>query len=197
MRPLPFVWPYWLVFVAVCAWAFVPENRIVKEGRKAAASPDSPDAGSIKVITHGGAIASVISIALAWVPSLGVPVDWRPVFFFVGIAFIIGASLLRRHCWRQLGASFTGDVRAAPDQRIVTTGAYSMLRHPSYTAGILMNLGFGFALGNWGSILLLLAAGFAVYAYRISVEERVLLATIGEPYRNFMRTRRRLIPYIY
>jgi protein-S-isoprenylcysteine O-methyltransferase Ste14 len=197
MRPLPFVWPYWLVFVAVCIWAFLPEYRIVKKGRKAAANPDSLDAGSIKVIAFGGSLASAIAVPLAWVPFLRVPAAEQPLFFFIGVAIIIGASLLRRHCWRQLGASFTGDVRATADQRIVTTGAYSMLRHPSYTAGILMNLGTGVALGSWGSIVVLVLAGFAVYAYRIAVEEQVLLAAIGEPYREFMRTRRRLIPYVY
>jgi protein-S-isoprenylcysteine O-methyltransferase Ste14 len=40
-------------------------------------------------------------------------------------------------------------------------------------------------------------AAFAVYAYRITVEERTLLAVVGEPYREFIRTRRRLIPFIY
>jgi len=40
-------------------------------------------------------------------------------------------------------------------------------------------------------------AAFAVYGYRMAVEERALLAVLGEPYREFMRTRRRLIPFIY
>jgi protein-S-isoprenylcysteine O-methyltransferase Ste14 len=31
----------------------------------------------------------------------------------------------------------------------------------------------------------------------MNVEERTLLAVIGEPYRQFMRTRKRLIPFIY
>jgi protein-S-isoprenylcysteine O-methyltransferase Ste14 len=96
-----------------------------------------------------------------------------------------------------LGASFTGDVRAAPDQRIITTGAYRLLRHPSYTAGTLLNVGFGVALGNWGSLALLALAAIAVYSYRLAVEERALLGVVGEPYREFIRTRRRLIPFIY
>jgi protein-S-isoprenylcysteine O-methyltransferase Ste14 len=36
-----------------------------------------------------------------------------------------------------------------------------------------------------------------VYSYRIAVEERAMLAAIGEPYREFMRTRKRLIPFVY
>jgi protein-S-isoprenylcysteine O-methyltransferase Ste14 len=40
-------------------------------------------------------------------------------------------------------------------------------------------------------------AAFAVYRYRIAVEERALLAVVGGPYRDFIRTRKRLIPFIY
>jgi len=31
----------------------------------------------------------------------------------------------------------------------------------------------------------------------MSLEERALLTEIGEPYAQFMRTRKRVIPYIY
>ena len=62
---------------------------------------------------------------------------------------------------------------------------------------VLMNAGIGVALGSWGSTTVLVLASLAVYSYRIAVEERALLAVVGEPYREFMRTRRRLIPYIY
>jgi protein-S-isoprenylcysteine O-methyltransferase Ste14 len=197
MRPLPFVWPYWPLFWAVCIWAFAPEFRIVRKAQKPAASPDSPDAGSVRLIVLGGSLAAAIAFPLAWVPSLRLPAALEPAVFFIGVATIVAASILRRHCWRLLGTSFTGDVRAHPDQPIVTTGAYALVRHPSYTAGILMNLGIGLALGSWASTGLLALASFVVYRYRIAVEERTLLAIVGEPYRRFMRTRRRLIPFIY
>ncbi|HEY6108999.1 MAG TPA: isoprenylcysteine carboxylmethyltransferase family protein [Gemmatimonadales bacterium] len=148
MRPLPFVWPYCLLFWAVFLWAFSPEYR-------------------------------------------------QPVAFGIGMAVLIAGSLLRRHCWWLLGTSFTGDVRARADQAIVTTGAYALVRHPSYSAGILMNAGIGLALGSWGSTALLVPASFAVYRYRIAVEERALLAIVGEPYRQYIRARPRLIPFVY
>lgn len=51
--------------------------------------------------------------------------------------------------------------------------------------------------GSWGSTALLVLASFVVYRYRIAVEERALLAIVGEPYRQYIRTRRRLIPFVY
>ena len=197
MRPLPFVWPYWLLFWTVFLWAFSPEYRIVRNARKPAARSDSPDAGSVRLIILGMGLATAIAFPLAWVTALRLPVAWQPVVFAIGLATLVAGSLLRRHCWRLLGASFTGDVRATADQPIVTAGAYALLRHPSYSAGILMNAGIGLALGSWGSTALLVLASFAVYSYRIAVEERALLAVIGEPYRQFIRGRRRLIPFVY
>lgn len=60
-----------------------------------------------------------------------------------------------------------------------------------------MNAGVGIALGSWASAMLMTAGSVAVYAYRIAVEERALLATIGAPYQEFMSTRKRLIPFVY
>lgn len=197
MRPLLFVWPYWPAFWAVFIWAFSPEYRIVRKAKKPATASDSPDAGSYRAIVLGMGIASLAAFPLAWVPTLRLPAAVQPIIFFLGIGTLVGGSLLRRHCWRLLGTSFTGDVRAHPNQAIVRTGAYALVRHPSYSAGILMNLGMGLALGSWGSATLLTLASVAVYSYRIAVEERTLLAVVGEPYREYMRTRRRLIPFIY
>jgi protein-S-isoprenylcysteine O-methyltransferase Ste14 len=197
MRPLPFVWPYGLLFWAVSVWVYAPEFRIVRRAQKPAAASDSPDAGSYRVIVLGGGIAFAIAFPLAWVHALRLPTAIVPAAYGIGLAAIVAASFLRRHCFRLLGASFTGDVRARPGQAIVTTGAYALVRHPSYSAGILMNIGIGLALGSWASTAVLTLAAFAVYRYRIAVEERALVAVLGEPYRDFMRTRRRLIPFIY
>ena len=145
----------------------------------------------------GGGMASLIAFPLAWVSRLRWPAPWQPALVVAGAALVIAGSLLRRHCFRQLGSSFTGDVRAEAGQKIVSSGAYRWLRHPSYAAGIVMNLGIGLALGNWASFALLAVSTFAIYLYRIAVEERALLGAIGEPYGEFMRTRKRLIPFIY
>ena len=197
MRPLPFAWPWWPLFWAIFLWAFMPEFRIVQRARKPAAAAGSPDASSTRVIMIGMWVATLIAFPLAWVPALRVHVVPPLAVFAAGVAFLVAGSLLRRYCWRLLGASFTGDVRARADQPIVTTGAYALLRHPSYTAGVLMNAGIGLALGSWGSTAVLVLVSLAVYSYRMAVEERALLAAVGEPYRDLLRTRRRLIPYIY
>ncbi len=193
MKPLPFVWPYALLFWAVEIWAFVPEIRVIRNSKR---TGSEKDANSIQVILIGLNIAFFAAFLIAWVPVFQF-VRYRVPVFFAGVAVMIAGSLFRRHCFRMLGGSFTGDVRATPDQQVVTRGAYSILRHPSYTAAIILNSGLALALGSWLSFAMLLIASLAVYSYRISVEERILLATIGEPYRQFVSSRKRLIPFVY
>jgi protein-S-isoprenylcysteine O-methyltransferase Ste14 len=193
MRPLPFVWPWALLFWTVHFWAFWPEFRIIRAARRNATTQD---AKSIQVITGGMWIGYFAAYGLSAVAALQVPVH-RVAVFLTGVAVIVAGSLLRRHCWRLLGASFTGDVRAREGQEVITRGAYALVRHPSYTAGTLMNVGIGIALGSWASALVLLVASLVVYLYRIEVEERALLAVLGEPYARFLSTRKRLIPFLY
>ena len=195
--PLPFVYPYAIPFWAIFVWAFWPEFGILRRARTSVRAGESLDAGSCRVIMLGMQMACLVAFPLAWVQALRFPKRWDVAVFASGLALLAGGSLLRRHCWRMLGASFTGDVQARADQRIVGEGAYRLLRHPSYTAGILMNAGIAVALGSWASAVLLTVVSFAVYGYRIKVEERALSSIVGEPYREFMRTRKRLIPYVY
>jgi protein-S-isoprenylcysteine O-methyltransferase Ste14 len=194
MKPLAFVWPYAFAFWTAYVWAFWPEFGIVRRGQRSAGSTDSK---SLQVILLGMWLGYLGAFPLAWVQRFQLAAAYQVAAFWFGLAVLLSGSLLRRHCWRMLGASFTGDVQARPDQQVVTRGAYKLLRHPAYTGGILLNTGIGIALGSWGSALLLAVTSFLVYGYRIAVEERALLAAIGEPYREFMSTRKRLIPFIY
>lgn len=193
MRPLPFVSPYALLYWGVSLLAFWPEFGIVRRARRAAGAKD---AKSLQVILFGLQLSMFAAFWVAWLPVLQIS-SHRVGAFFLGVALLVVGALFRRHCFRMLGASFTGDVRASADQQVVTRGAYAVLRHPSYTAAIIMNTGIGIALGSWASILILVVASFIVYGYRMTVEENALLAEIGEPYAQFMRTHKRVIPYVY
>lgn len=196
MTPLPFVWPYALVFWGVNAWAFFPEMRIVRSGLEGGKRPDSKDSGSMSVLLAGTGVASLIAYPLAFVKAFSFPTSWYLALFVAGVLMMFFGSLLRRYCWRTLGEYFTGDVRARPDQPVIRSGPYRLVRHPSYTAGMMMYIGIGLALGSWLSLALLTIAAIATYSYRVAVEERALLETIGEPYGAYMKERKRFIPYV-
>jgi protein-S-isoprenylcysteine O-methyltransferase Ste14 len=141
-------------------------------------------------------IALFLAFALAFVRVWSFPRRAQLPMFAAGVSLILLGSLLRRYCWRTLGEYFTGDVRARAEQPVISSGPYRLVRHPSYTAGMMMFIGIGLALGSWLSLALLTIATIATYSYRVVVEERALLDTIGEPYRSYMKERKRFIPYV-
>jgi len=194
-HPLPFVWPYALVFWIVFVWAFAPEFTVIRKAAKSGAAQSPEDAGSMRVIVVANQVAALCGFGAAWLfPHAAVP--HRLIFFWIGVAMLIGGSLLRRHCFRVLGKFFTGAVMVQSDHVVIDRGAYRWVRHPSYTAGILMFAGIGVALGNWISIAVLTLMPIAAYSYRVTVEERALLASLGDRYRVFMNSRKRFVPFV-
>jgi protein-S-isoprenylcysteine O-methyltransferase Ste14 len=83
------------------------------------------------------------------------------------------------------------------DHQLVETGIYKTIRHPIYAGLLLEFLGFGLALSNWITILVLVLPNAASLAYRIHVEERALAAHFGDAYTQYARKTSRLIPGIF
>jgi len=196
MRPLVFVWPYALLFWVVYGWAFYPEFAIVSRAQRTVAENKAKDAGSLQFILMGMWVGLLLSFPLAFVHSLRFPGAWNPPAFWIGTALLVAGSLLRRHCFKTLGEHFTGDVQAKADQPVITRGAYRWVRHPAYTGGIVMFAGIGVALASWASSVVLLLTAILVYAYRVRVEERALVQTLGEPYVAYMKTHKRFVPFV-
>ena len=121
----------------------------------------------------------------------------RTSVFFIGIAFMIAGMALRFYAMAVLGKFFTYYIAVHTKQTVVEVGPYQYIRHPSYTGAFMIFVGLGLALGNWAGLLALLACVGIAYAYRISVEESVLVAALGEPYQQYMRRTRRLIPFLF
>ncbi len=188
-----FTWPYDTVYMLVAIWTVWPERHIRRRSRLL---PLVQDRRSSRVINIGGACGALTAMLLAWViPSAAMPAPY--FLFWAGVGAIVASSLLRRHCVRMLGESFTAVVHVVAGQAVVERGAYRWIRHPAYSAGALAYVGVGLALGNWASLVVLLATCSAIYTYRVGVEERALVATLGEAYQAYMRRTKRFIPFLY
>jgi protein-S-isoprenylcysteine O-methyltransferase Ste14 len=193
-RLLIFTWPYALIYWAVFVWTFAPESRVVSKQREPKVTPHDAHSKAFILVGQGLAMLAAHVIA-ARVAATALP--HRVWLFWIGLGTLVAGSLLRRHCFRMLGSSFTGAVVVSPEQMVVERGAYRYVRHPSYTAGAIMFLGIGLALANALSIAVLMIVVFAVYGYRVRIEERALADVIGEPYRAYMRRTKRFVPFVF
>lgn len=81
-------------------------------------------------------------------------------------------------------------------QKVVDTGLYGVIRHPMYTATIVLFLSIPLVLGSWSAFVLFLCYPFMIVR-RIRNEEDVLRAEL-DGYSDYMeRVRWRLVPFIW
>lgn len=69
----------------------------------------------------------------------------------LGSGFVVSGALLRLYCYSTLGKYFTFETGITRNHRLVTTGPYSLCRHPSYTGAVLAYFGILFYFGSPGS----------------------------------------------
>ena len=191
--PLLFTWPYNTIYMVAAVITALPERPIRRGSR---GTPATQDEGSSRVLTVGG----VIGAAGAWLVAFLVPAAAMPapyLMFWLGIAALVAARLLRHHAFRMLGSSFTLVIHVVPGQQVIERGAYRWIRHPAYTAAGFGFISIGLAAGNWASVGVLLLSWLIVYAYRVTIEERTMVAVLGEPYRAYMERTRRFLPFVF
>ena len=112
----------------------------------------------------------------------------------VGIAFI-GFALLQ---WAQttLANSWSDTPRMMKEQTLITTGPYRTIRHPIYTAFILI-LGSTLFISSNGLIGLCWAGMVMLeVGSRIKFEESLMIEFFGEKYRDYMKKTGRLLPKV-
>jgi protein-S-isoprenylcysteine O-methyltransferase Ste14 len=115
----------------------------------------------------------------------------------LGMAAFAAGLALRWYSIVHLGRFFTVNVAIAANHRLIDTGPYRFVRHPSYTGALMAFLGLALCLANWASLAVMLVPVFLVFLRRMHVEEGALLQALGDPYRNYMRRTKRLIPAVY
>jgi len=115
---------------------------------------------------------------------------------WIGVVLFGVGCILRIWPVFVLGDRFSGLVAIQPGHTLVTTGIYSVIRHPSYL-GLLIG-GFGWGLAFRSVVGLLLAALYLPpLIARINSEERLLQSQFGAEYDAYRARTSRLIPGMY
>jgi protein-S-isoprenylcysteine O-methyltransferase Ste14 len=143
-------------------------------------------------------VACVGFAALIVVPALDERLGWS----HMPAAIVIAGNLLMALGW--LGTyfvfrenSFTAaTIERAPDQRVISTGPYALVRHPMYSSMLVMLLGMPIALGSWWGVLALVVMGPVLIA-RIFDEEQFLAHELPGYVEYKQKVRYRLIPHLW
>src|SRR5262249_43982200 len=129
-----------------------------------------------KVIMLGTSIGFV---ALLVVPARDHRFGWSavpPGVVAAGNALVALGFYLISRVYRE-NPFTSATIEIAPDQRVISTGPYAIVRHPMYASGFLYLVGTPLALGSyWG--LVVVAAMMPFLIWRLLDEERFLAGNL-------------------
>ncbi len=142
----------------------------------------------------------LFTVLLAWLPA---ETDRRDFWTldgdgvrYSGLALLTLGSVLRVGPMFALGGRFTWPLASQEDHRLVTTGFYRFIRHPSYLGALLGGIGWGLVFRS-GVGLVLMALLCVCFGPFLRKEEALLVSEFGEEYQVYQRRTWRLIPFIY
>lgn len=110
---------------------------------------------------------------------------------------IAGGVALRLWAVLTLGRYFRLDVRADPDQPVVSSGPFAVIRHPSYAAMLVILIGYGLAWGTALTVAATISVFLPALLRRIRLEETALVDILGDRYRVYAARTWRLVPGIW
>ena len=73
--------------------------------------------------------------------------------FFLGWFLVCIGTTIRLRCYSELGKLFTFKIQILKDHKLITSGPYSVVRHPSYTSAIICGIGLTILQFSKGSLL--------------------------------------------
>lgn len=133
-------------------------------------------------------VVAGLGIRFGW-PALPAWASWAGAVVFL-IAYAIYAEVMRENAY------LSRTIEVQKEQRVIDTGFYGIVRHPMYSATLLLFLSMPIVLGSPFAFVIMLAY-LPIIAKRIRNEEEVL--TVGlEGYADYLtRVKWRLIPHIW
>jgi len=121
--------------------------------------------------------------------SIPFPPGWRLAGAPLGL---VGVALFA-WMYRHLGLNITSTSMPRANASLVTTGPYRWIRHPMYSAALILVVAATLLTAN----LIVLIAGlsmFALLAARTTIEEARLVEKFGDAYRQYQRRTGRFLP---
>lgn len=184
-----------LLFSIICILWLVSEVLLNRLLRSKSQDKQGADNNSLRLIWMSIVLSVIAATFIA--QRFSFPLSSNEHIATIGLCIIVLGIILRLLVIRTMGHLFTVDVTIRADHTLKTDGFFSIVRHPSYLASLISFIGFGIALNNWVSLLVVFIPVLMSFIRRIQIEEKVLIGQFGEAYLQYKKRTKRLIPFIY
>ena len=142
--------------------------------------------------------ASLGFIGLLVVPALDHRFGWShmPPYLVVAGDALMALGWLAIFLVFKENTFTSATIELAPDQKVISTGPYALVRHPMYGGALIMLLGVPIALGSWWGVLVLVAT-LPALVWRLLDEERFLARHLPGYVAYQSEVRYRLVPLVW
>ena len=106
------------------------------------------------------------------------------------LGYVLYGEVMRENMW------LSRNITVVEGQQVVTTGLYAIVRHPMYTATVVMFLAMPMVLGSYWAVLPMMLY-IPLIAIRIKDEEQLLCSDLMGYNDYCAKVRWRLLPYIW
>jgi protein-S-isoprenylcysteine O-methyltransferase Ste14 len=190
-------WVYLSIFTAasalITAYLWKYDRKLLESRVKA--GPRAEKEMSQKLIQL---LASLAFIGTLVLPSFDRRYLWSHVplvFVIVGGALVTFGFLAVFIVYKE--NTFTSaTIEVAPDQRVISTGPYAVVRHPMYAGALVMLFATPLALGSWWGLVMFIPMTLII-VLRLLDEERFLQRSLPGYTEYCERVRFRLVPYFW
>jgi protein-S-isoprenylcysteine O-methyltransferase Ste14 len=122
---------------------------------------------------------------------------FRPWQAWLGTAVFAAALWLFYRTHKDLGRNWSVTLEVRERHTLVTSGVYSRVRHPMYSAFWLWALAQALLLPNWIAGPAGLVGFGTLFFLRVGREEALMIETFGDEYRRYMARTARVLPGVY
>jgi len=181
----------WILFAfGFLASIFQPDYRVIEGGSQ------KRDRGTELQIIWSVFVTQVLVIFEAAHVRFPDSAKWDAITIGALVAMSLGL-VLRTWSVYTLGRHFTMHLAVQKEHRVIRTGPYRYLRHPSYVGAFLTYVGTPVFLHAWYMLIPTAVILTVAWLRRIHHEERMLRDELGEEYEAYCRDVKRAIPGIW
>jgi protein-S-isoprenylcysteine O-methyltransferase Ste14 len=193
-------WQAWLFLGVFWAATTLSTLSLIKNDpalleRRMKSGPTAEKRGAQKLIMW---CASVLFVAMVIVSGLDHRLGWSHMSVawalvgncMIAIGFVVVHLVFKENSF----ASAT--IEISDGQKVISTGPYSLVRHPMYSGALVLLLGIPLALGSLWAVVVF-APLLPVLIWRIIDEEKLLNNELAGYTEYCTRVRHRLVPWLY
>lgn len=173
-------------------------RAVLTRGRKNGSGKTGSSAGEnvlLLLLTLAQLVLPLVYSATEWLSFANYTL--APVFGWLGLLLLVGSLVLFWRSHYDLGSNWSPTLEVSPEQNLVTSGVYSLVRHPMYSSQLLFSLAQPLLLQNWIAGGLNFVVFVVFFVMRAGAEEAMMRERFGQEYAAYSGRSKRLIPWVW